>query len=193
MPKSKRNRVVSLTKTKKKGLEGKKELINKLQDAIDRYNPVYLFRFEDMKNEKMKELREELKGDARFFLGSNKVMQVALGRDSSSAARTDLDKLSCRIRGFCGLLLTNLSRDDVINKFERLNSREEQDKNKTFAKAGKRATATIELNAGPVIDENGYPLSHTLEPYLNKIGMPTKLNKGVVELIADTTVCEKSH
>ena len=118
-------------------------------------------------------------------------MQVALGRDSSSAARTDLDKLSCRIRGFCGLLLTNLSRDDVINKFERLNSREEQDKNKTFAKAGKRATATIELNAGPVIDENGYPLSHTLEPYLNKSGMPTKLNKGVVELIADTTVCEK--
>ena len=57
--------LVSLTKTKKKGLEGKKELINKLQDAIDRYNTVYLFRFEDMKNEKMKELREELKGDAR--------------------------------------------------------------------------------------------------------------------------------
>ena len=56
---------MSLTKTKKKGLEGKKELINKLQDAIDRYNTVYLFRFEDMKNEKMKELREELKGDAR--------------------------------------------------------------------------------------------------------------------------------
>ena len=35
-------------------------------------------RYKDMKNKSFKELREKLQGSCRFFLGSNKVLQVAL-------------------------------------------------------------------------------------------------------------------
>ena len=35
------------------------------------------------------------------------------------------------------------------------------------------------------------PIPHTMEPGLRKQGVPSKLNKGVVEVVSDYTVCRK--
>lgn len=42
------------------------------------------------------------------------------------------------------------------------------------------------LPEGPLPD-----FSHAIEPHLRKLGMPTKLDRGIVTLYSDYTVCEK--
>jgi mRNA turnover protein 4 len=50
MPKTKRNKLVSLTNTKKKGREGKEALVEKIQDCVDKYDYSYVLSFENMRS-----------------------------------------------------------------------------------------------------------------------------------------------
>ncbi|KAL0357133.1 UNVERIFIED_CONTAM: turnover protein 4 [Sesamum calycinum] len=179
MPKSKRNRPVTLSKTKKKGREHKENVVNSIRDAVEKYDSVYVFSFENMRNLKFKEFRERLKSSSRFFLGSNKVMQVALGRSVADEIRSGLHKISKLLRGDSGLCFTSLPKEEIQRLF---NEYEDYD----FARTGSTATETVELKEGP-LDQ----FTHEMEPFLRKQGMPVRLNKGVVELVSDFVVCEE--
>ncbi|ONM42050.1 ribosomal protein L10-like protein [Zea mays] len=198
MPKSKRNRPVTLSKTKKKpGLERKGKVVAEIKDAVDKYSSAYVFTYDNMRNQKLKDLREQLKSSSRIFLAGKKVMQIALGRSPADEAKTGLHKLSKFLQGNSGLLFTNLPRDDVERMFREF---EEHD----FARTGSTAIDTalgvnvlpvytdtithtvVELKEGPLEQ-----FTHEMEPFLRKQGLPVRLNKGVVELVADHVVCEE--
>ncbi|XP_026655639.1 mRNA turnover protein 4 homolog isoform X2 [Phoenix dactylifera] len=171
MPKSKRNRPVTLSKTKKKGREHKEAIVNGIKQALEDYSSVYVFTLENMRNLKFKELREQLKSSSRFFLGSNKVMQVSLGRSVADENKPGIHKLSKFLRGGTGLLFTNLEKEEVQRLFEEF---EEHD----FARTGSIATEKF---------------SHEMEPFLRKQGLPVRLNKGIIELVSDFVVCEEGQ
>lgn len=181
MPKSKRNRSVTLSKTKKKGREHKENIVNSIREAIEKYDSIYVFTFENMRNLKFKEFRELLKSSCRFFLGSNKVMQVALGRSVADELRPSLHKISKLVRGDSGLCFTNLPKEEVQRLF---NEYEEYD----FARTGTLATEKVELKEGP-LDQ----FTHEMEPFLRQQNMPVRLNKGVIELLSDFVVCEEGQ
>jgi mRNA turnover protein 4 len=46
-------------------------------------------------------------------MGSNKVLQVALGKTSADELRTNLSLLSARLAGHVGLMFTSLTREEV--------------------------------------------------------------------------------
>ncbi|KAK4254360.1 hypothetical protein QN277_009756 [Acacia crassicarpa] len=179
MPKSKRNKTVTLSKTKKKGREHKEAIVNAIKETAEKFSSVFVFSFENMRNKKFKEFREQLKSTSRFFLGSNKVMQVALGHSAADEIRPGLHKVSKLLRGDAGMVFTNLPKEEVERLF---NQFEEYD----YARTGSTATEKVELKEGPLEQ-----FTHEMEPLLRKQGMPVRLNKGVVELVSDFVVCEE--
>ncbi|KAL2537093.1 Ribosomal protein L10 family protein [Forsythia ovata] len=104
---------ITLSKTKKQGREHKENVVNSIRDAIEKYDSAYAFTFENMRNLKFKEFREQLKSSIRFFLGSNKVMQVALGRSVADEIRPGLHKVSKLLRGDSGTYFTSLPKEDI--------------------------------------------------------------------------------
>lgn len=61
MPKSKRNKVVPLTKVKKRGMEAKEELVAKIQEAFEKFEFAYVVSFENMRSVPFKSMQTELR------------------------------------------------------------------------------------------------------------------------------------
>lgn len=177
MPRSKRDKKISLTKTERKGLQWKQQIVEDIRNCAQKYPNIYVFSVQNMRNNLLKELRSEWKKDARFIFGKKRVMQLALGKSPDDEIETDLHKLSERLRGQCGLLFTNRDENDVLEWSKQYSALE-------YARSGFIATETITLPEGPLDD-----FSHAIEPHLRSLGMPTKLNKGVVTLYKEFNVC----
>ena len=57
-----------------------------------------------------------------------------------------------------------------------------------YARSGFVVQETIVLSEGPMPD-----FSHSIEPHLRQLGMPTALQKGMVTLIKEYTVCKEGQ
>lgn len=89
MPKSKRNKVIPLTKTKKTiDKDRKVDLVDKVHNYLDEFSYVYVFRFKNMTNLPMQELRNYW-NDSKFVIGKNKVLQIALGKSEDTSYKTN--------------------------------------------------------------------------------------------------------
>lgn len=180
MPISKRNRQVSLTQTKKKGIQLKQKLIEEVRDAFDKYDKVFVYSVKNMRNAKLKDVRQEWK-DSRFYFGKNKVLAVALGRSIDEDHRDNLHHVSERLQGQCGLLFTNRPTEEVLKWFESY-------RDVDYARAGFRATQRVFLDQGPLPQ-----FSHAMEPHLRRLGLSTSLQKGVITLTKDHEICQEGE
>ena len=182
MPLSKRNKVVALTNVKKKGRSAKEEMVEAVQQAVGAYKKCYVLSFENMRTGPFKAIQNSMR-DSKFFIGKNKVMQVALGRSPEEETADNAHVLSKYLRGQVCLLFTNKT-DKELKAF--LDKHHEPD----FAKAGTKATFTVFLEKGTEALE---AYGHGMEPYFRQLGLPTKLNMQKIELLADTFVCREGE
>ncbi|KAL5724378.1 hypothetical protein ACHQM5_007649 [Ranunculus cassubicifolius] len=86
--------IVTLSKTKKKGREHKEVIVNSIRDAVENYNSIYVFSYQNMRNLKFIMINIYDLRHFEFFLGSNKVMQISLGRSVSDEIRPGIHKVS---------------------------------------------------------------------------------------------------
>lgn len=177
MPRSKRDKKISLTKTERKGLQWKNQIVEDIRNCVQKYPNIFLFSVHNMRNNLLKELRSEWKKDSRFIFGKNRIMQLALGKTETDETEPNLHLLSARLRGQCGLLFTDKTEEYVLDWSKQYSALE-------YARSGFIATETVILPEGPLED-----FSHAIEPHLRSLGMPTKLHKGVVTLYKEYTVC----
>lgn len=98
MPKSKRNKVVSLTKVKRKGREAKEEMVEKIHEAVDKFKNCFVLSFDNMRTGPFKSIQNSMR-DSKFFIGKNKVMQVSLGKSPETEPADNTHLLSKYLRG----------------------------------------------------------------------------------------------
>lgn len=98
MPKSKRSKVTTLSKTPVRHTKSSKHaLVNQVRSQIDLFDHVWLFSVGDMRNEGLKEVRAQWRGTGRFFFDKGKVMAKALGDTPENEYQEGLSQLA-RVR-----------------------------------------------------------------------------------------------
>jgi mRNA turnover protein 4 len=160
--------------------ERKDALIDKIRDCLQEFEYLYVFQYQNLRTNQMKEVRLAWPS-SRFFMGNNKVMQVALGRTPEEEAAENSCLVADHVQGSCGLFFTDEEPEKVQEFFANFSEA-------GYAKSGFVATESRTLPAGPTEFE------FSQETYLrNTLGMPTSLKNGVVNLEGDFTVCTKGQ
>ncbi|KAL8643217.1 MAG: hypothetical protein Q9228_000203 [Teloschistes exilis] len=189
MPKSKRAKVVHLTKTQKKGKELTLRLYANIQECIPQFPYIYVFSVENMRNNHLKNVRANLAGDSRIFFGKTSVMARALGDSPSTEPFPSTSLLSPHLSGPCGLIF---SRRDPPTMLAHLSAYHPL----SYARAGTISTSAFSLLSGPLVyDTEGEstPIPAEQEPMLRKLGVPTRMEKGRVILDEPFEVCKEGE
>ncbi|KAL3423387.1 ribosomal protein L10 [Phlyctema vagabunda] len=192
MPKSKRAKVVHLTKVDKKGKELTLKLFSNVRECLDQYQYCFVFSVDNMRNTYLKDVRAEF-SDSRLFFGKTKVMAKALGTTPEDEYQPGTAKLSRYLAGNVGLLCTSREPESIKEYFSGLAKTD-------FARAGTAATRAFVIPAGIVYSmggeiaaEDDIPMPYNLEPELRKLNVPTTLTKGKITLENDYTVCKEGQ
>lgn len=121
-------------------------------------------------------------------------MALALGNTVEQEYKPGLNKIASRLRGQVGLFFTSWDPQETLDYFHSIQKPD-------FARAGSIATKEISVPAGPLaptvpiedaaegIPPTPFPAS--MEPHLRKLGLYTRLEKGVIMMHAQQTVCKK--
>lgn len=113
-----------------------------------------------------------------FFLGKNKVMQVALGRTKEEEYADDLSRLARDVAGSTALFFTNKDRAEVLEYFGKLSISD-------YPRSGFVATEEVTIKEGPLPQFIGSMIES-----LRGLGLPVDLKKGSIVLTRDYTVCK---
>ncbi|KAI8893993.1 ribosomal protein L10-domain-containing protein [Globomyces pollinis-pini] len=181
---SRRNKIVNLTQTDKKGRPAKESLLAQVRQCVDNYSHVYVFLVHNMRNSFMKDVRTHW-NDSRFFFGSNRVMAKALGTSIEDEYAENLHQISEKLSGNVGIFFTNADYEQVNTYFTEYSE-------KDFARGGGIATHEVVLKQGPLM-RHGMNMPNNMEPMLRKLGLPTELKTGVLCLRQDYTVCKEKQ
>lgn len=191
MPKSKRAKVVHLSKVDKNRKQLSARLFSNVQASVPTYPYLFVFAVDNMRNNYLKEVRTEFASDGRIYFGKTKVMAKALGTTTEEEQAPGLARLTGHLKGNVGLLFTSRDPKDVLEYFDDFSESD-------FARAGSKAPYSFTVPAGPVYSRGGEVPVHddilvpaSMETQLRGWGMQTRLDKGKVVLDGDHTVCKE--
>lgn len=187
MPKSKRNRLVSLTRTKKVGKDAKNAHIDSIRSALEEYDHVFVVRYDNMRSTKIREVRKDFR-ESKLYLGKNTISKVALGKNLEEEVKDNLHNLCTHLEGNSGLLFTSRNKKDVIKYFKKLTYPE-------YAKAGEIATSNIILKEGKPLEVMSSSSSRTFDSSMldqfRKLGVVVEIDNGIIIVKNDYVVASK--
>lgn len=118
-------------------------------------------------------------------------MAKALGDSPATEAQLGTSLLAPHLTGQVGLIFSSRDPAAVLSHFDAFRPLD-------YARAGIVAPrsfilpkGTLYTRGGEINQDEDVPLAHSVEPTLRKLGVPTRLVKGKVELEQDFVVCSK--
>ncbi|KAF9645040.1 hypothetical protein BDM02DRAFT_3181387 [Thelephora ganbajun] len=181
MPKSKRAKVVPLTKVAKR--RGNRR---KAQANVDKWKYCWLFGVGNMRNGHLKTTRkvweERTPCSAGLFSGFDRTF---LGRGAEHLL--GLHRLSQHIKGQVGLFFTDSPPDEATTWFDDFHLPD-------FARAAIRVPKAVIISIGAVTQHHSDPpeaAPHNKEPQLRKLGLTTRTRRGVPTLGIPHKICEQ--
>eukprot|EP01041_Mallomonas_annulata_P001719 gene1719-3328_t len=168
MPRSKRNKVVSLTKISSKGRQLKTKLVDSIRALLDEYSQIFVFRFENLRASRLRDVRMDWK-ESRIFLGKNTVAQKAFGITVEDEYKDNLRHLSEKLHGNVGILFTSRPRDEAISYFKNFSSLD-------YAKSGTVPEEDI------IIPEGLLDFPPSMLDQFRKIGLVVEVEDGNISL-----------
>merc|ERR1712000_110318 len=180
MPRSKRDKQVTLSKVQKKtGMEYKNNQISIIRKEIPKYKRFFAFSTMNTRNSVIKQLRLDWSSDSRFFQTKRSLIRLAFGKTAESEVLKNLSSFGELICQNVGLLMTNKSEKELRSLIDTYNEYD-------HARSGTKSIATVVIKKGPL---NEF-VTHSEEPYLRtKLNLPVKLDKGIVHLLHDVKLC----
>lgn len=120
-------------------------------------------------------------------------MAKALGDSPSTEPHPSTSLLSPHLTGPCGLIFSHRDPPSLLSYFSSFHPN-------SYARAGTVSTraftlppGTLYIRAGEIPASEDVPLAHSIEPTLRKLGLPTRMVKGRVELDEPFEVCKEGE
>lgn len=176
MPRSKRNKVVSLTKTGPKGRDLKTKYVESIRNAADEYKNIFVFSYTNMRASQFKDVRVDWR-DSRLFLGKNSVAKIALGRTPEEEYKDNLRHIGNKLEGNVGMLFTNKKKKETLKYFKNFRTAD-------FAKAGAIPSKDI------ILEPTDLSFQPSMLDQFRKLGMTVEISNGVIQLRNSFTAAE---
>jgi len=142
----------------------------KLVQLLEEYNKILLVEATNVGSNQMQQIRKQLRGNSVILMGKNTMIRKVIR--GHLAKNPSLEELLPYVRGNIGFIFTKGDLAEIKKKVEAL-------KVDAPAKVGTTAPESVTVPAGPT------GLEPTQTSFLQALNIPSKINKGQVEIIND--------
>ncbi|XP_021715503.1 60S acidic ribosomal protein P0-like [Chenopodium quinoa] len=164
-----------LTKSK---MEKKEIYSAKLKRLIDEYSKILIVFADNVGSNQLQQIRQGLRGDSVILMGKNTLMKRALKSYIQETGNDTIQPLIGLLQGNVGLIFTKGDLKEV---------REELGKYKVGAPARVNLVAPVDV----IIPPGNTGLDPSQTSFFQILNIPTKINKGTVEIITPVEIIKK--
>lgn len=183
MPKAKRGKEISLTRTRSKKMTIKQKIMNKITDLDSRYNNILIIKLTNLNNEIQSNLRTQILGD--FLFGKKRVMQKYFEINSEKnnlyiKFNEMFKQIKSEVDKHC-LLFTNQNLTKIKKSLKSITGF-------VFAQPGTIPNVNVKFEKGTEVLKN---LATSNAEHLRNLGVFVTVDKGKLNLEEDFLACQK--